>query len=470
MTIAKAFILVCGLVLPIATTAAAPDPVKPDCTTTPGVCLKSLEELSTEALRQREYRSTLKVLQKVVRKDERRTYMLGYQSDSLALYSRLDLPSSEPPKQGYPMLVLAPGWISRKDAIDWDFGLSGASTYSGVIDYFVNHGFAVITAGYRGRGTVKSIHAQGMEYRDAWGNGSYVSPMFYAIDVLNLVSGLQSLEKIKWKLWQPNKLTRPSFNYDQVSLWGHSQGGDVGITALAVAGHNPNFQQTIFAASLWSGNIPDRFTQADTFGAMASTTQAFMSGDGSWTGSAVGKNKESNPDFIFPWPSDWIGTLNTQSAEWTWQAEQWSTASVAEARQLKYSEMYAALNNYVHDMADVSFAMKTDAEGKSYAEHAPKVAAIMPQLGGYHFAQYIQAPLALHISDKDYYSIPAWNYDLAARINKSGGKAKVYIYPGNTHSMKTSIHSWFSPPGTIDGAPVALDRDRKLFTGSGLMD
>ncbi|MCX2972969.1 hypothetical protein EYC87_05140 [Halieaceae bacterium IMCC8485] len=89
MTTAKALILIGGLILTTATTSANPEPVKPDCTTAPGVCLKSLEELSTEALRQRqrqrEYHSTLKTLHKVARKDTLRTYMLGYQSDSLAL-------------------------------------------------------------------------------------------------------------------------------------------------------------------------------------------------------------------------------------------------------------------------------------------------------------------------------------------------------------------------------------------------
>jgi hypothetical protein len=85
MTTAKALILIGGLILTTATTSANPAPVKPDCTTAPGVCLKSLEELSTEALRQREYHSTLKTLHKVARKDKLRAYMLGYQSDSLAL-------------------------------------------------------------------------------------------------------------------------------------------------------------------------------------------------------------------------------------------------------------------------------------------------------------------------------------------------------------------------------------------------
>ena len=84
MTTAKALILIGGLILTTATTSANPEPVKPDCTTAPCVCLKSLAELSTEALRQREYHSTLKTLHKVARKDKLRTYMLGYYSDSSA--------------------------------------------------------------------------------------------------------------------------------------------------------------------------------------------------------------------------------------------------------------------------------------------------------------------------------------------------------------------------------------------------
>jgi hypothetical protein len=436
----------------------------------PGVCLESLADISTETLRTRSYHSKLEVLQKVDRPDAKQTYMIGYQSDSLALFSRLDIPSSVPPQTGYPVVVLLPGWISRKHAAEWDFGLNGMSTYSGVINEFAQRGFAVITAGYRGRGTVQGVRSQGMEYRDAWGNGSYISPLFYAIDVLNLLAGIQSLDQTNWKLWQPAGSYKPRFNYDKVSLWGHSQGGDVGLTTLAIAGRNPHFPQALIAASLWSGNIPDRFTQADTFGAMASTTQAFMSGDGTWTGSALGKNGKLNPEFIFPWPADWIGTLDTQSDDWTWQAKQWSTPTVAEATQMKYREMYDALNHYVRNMTSVEFKIEKDNAGKTRILHPPEVASTMPKLGGYHYAQYIQTPLALHISDRDYYSIPAWNHELAARIVSAGGQARVYIYPGNTHSLKTSEHAWFSPPGTTEGAPVAINRDSGLFMGHGFTE
>ncbi len=452
------------LTLPVAAViaAGAQAPVA-DCEHSPRVCLNSLADISTDALRSRSYGSELKLLKQLPQSGGRRSFMLGYSSDGLALYSRLDLPAGPAAEGGYPVLLLAPGWISKEQALLWDFGADSESTHGTIIAAFTRAGFAVITAGYRGRGTVDGVPAAGMAFRDAWGNGSYLSPIFYAIDVLNLLAGLGGLERLDWGSWLPANTAALRFDLDRVSLWGHSQGGDVGLTVLAVSGHNPRYPQKLFSASLWCGNIPDRFTQADTFGAMASTTQAFLSGDGTWTGSARGKNGKLNRDFIFPWPADWIGTLDTRSEEWTWQARQWSTPTVAAARKAKYEEMYAAINRYVNDMRDVGFSMERDANGRSTARHAPTVAAIMPTLGGFHYAGYMEAPLALHISDRDYYSLPAWNQDLAERIHQRGGEARVYIYPGNTHALKRSKHRWFSPEGTVPGAPIALARDTRLF-------
>lgn len=420
-------------------------------------------------LRKRSYTSELAILQGIERPGDAVTFMLGYRSDGLSLFARLDLPATAAPAQGFPVVVLAPGWISRERALEWDFAIDGESTTGETIDRLVSAGFAVVTAGYRGRGKVNGVHAHGMEFRDAWGNGSYISPIFYAIDTLNLLAGLGNLEKIDWRRWLPGA-TSPGFNLDKVSLWGHSQGGDVALTVLTVAGHNPEYPQPLVAASIWSGNIPDRFTQADTFGAMASTTQAFMSGDGSWTGSAIGQNGEINRDFIFPYPADWIGTLDTGSSEWTWQAQQWSTESVCQARETKYAEMYRALNTFVGDMAGVEFSMSRDDNGRTVVHHDPDVAKTMPALGGYHFPNYVDVPLALHISDRDYYSLPEWNHGLAERITAHGGSARVYTYPGNTHSLKLSKHSWFSPPGSVQGAPTALDRDVQLFGTAAFAD
>jgi hypothetical protein len=444
--------------------------VVPSCGDTPQVCVSGIETLFTESLRTRKYASVFKPRVKHEYRTSALTYMLGYDSNGLALYSRLDLPTSPASTRGFPVVVIAPGWITRQQALEWNFGLDGKSTYSPVIDHFVDKGFAVVTVGYRGRGKVRGVRADGMEFRDAWGNGSYISPIFYALDTLNVLAGLHTLNAIPWKQWLPMAAKRPVFDMSRVTLWGHSQGGDVVLTALAVAGNNKAFPQSVTAASIWSGNIADRFTQADTFEAMASTTEAFMSGDGSWTGSAVGQEGEVNPEFIFAWPADWIGTVDTGSKEWTWQAKQWSTASVFGARNRKYREMYDALNRYVKDLAHVNFNIVKDSTGRTHVIHDPLVAPVKHALGGFHFAKHIDTPLALHVSDRDYYSFPDWNQDLAERINSAGGKARVYIYPGNTHALQKSDKTWFSPPGTEAGANHALERDTALFNNSTFVD
>ncbi|MEH6590540.1 MAG: hypothetical protein V7746_09800 [Halioglobus sp.] len=467
-------VTVVTLFLTMATGVSAGDPCRSDNS----VCIDSLNDLTVESLRQRDYSTVISVLSQLGGPDKptdyirhyslegalpASTFMASYTSDGLRLYLRLDVPASTAPEAGFPMVVFAPGWVSRQDAPGYDFGYNNEGLYGQMIQHYVDNGFAVVTAGYRGRGTVNNIAAQGIEYTDAWGNGSYLSPMFYTIDLLNLLSGLQQLNARDWQQWGYGKTDSRRFNPARTSLVAHSQGGDVALTTLAVVGDNPTFKYALHAASIWSGNIPDRFAQADTFGAMASSLQAFMSGDGSWTGSATGRKGEVNPDFIFPWPSDWIATVDTTSADWNWQAKQWSVPTVREARVKKYREMYDTLNRYVRDLHGVDFKVLTLADGSTAIGHAPAVAATMPNIGGFFKQQYLTTPLALHISDRDYYSIPAWSQDLTARINQAGGSAMTFIYPGTTHSLKISEHTWFSPAGTRDGVAKALARDIQLF-------
>lgn len=446
----------------------AGEPALQDCRGQPSVCVASLEQLTLPAMRGAKYGSALNIVAPYPAHSPHHAFIIGFDSNQLALYSRIDLPATAASAAGYPIVVLAPGWVSREEALDWNFGGTDDSLQSQVVSSLVEQDFAVITVGYRGRGTINGVRSEGMAFRDAWGNGSYLSPMFYAMDVLNLIAGLHGLEDLDWADWLPGP--RPHFDLERVSLWGHSQGGDVAITALAVIGDNPRFPQKLHSASIWSGNIPDRFTQADTFGAMASTLQAFMSGDGTWTGTAIGRDGAVNPDFIYPWPSDWIGTVDTQSPQWTGQADTWSVPTVAEARRVKYDEMYTALNRYAADIEAAEFEISKDELGATVILHDARVAHVMPRIGGYHYAKWIRTPLALHISDRDYYSMPAWNNDLAARINGGGGSARVYLYPGTTHSLGVSKHPWFSPPGTESGVPVALRRDLELYSTGRLPD
>ncbi len=441
------------------------------------LCIDSLDNLSIEALRSRTYDTTILVAQQLGSPNQPTSYsdyfssdgtapypsyMISYDSDGLNNYARIDIPVSSAPEAGFPVLVFAHGWVGIEGAPYYNFGYEPESFYGELVDTYVDAGYLVITPGYRGHGTIDNRPAGGIEYMQAWDNGSYLMPTFYAIDLLNLIEGLDQISALDWKDPLQNQV---QLNLGSINLLAHSQGGDVALTALAISGKGSSIKHPFSAASIWSGNIPDRFTQANTFGAMASSLQAFMSGDGSWTGSALGQDGSLNPDFIFAWPADWIGTLDTSSEDWTWQIEQWDSASVEAATAGKYQEMYNTLNSLVRDTDSAAFEIGRTETGKLQITHSQEIVKAMNAIGGFGAERYLSEPLALHFSDRDYYSFPAWNKGLSERVNNIGGQSYSFEYPGNTHSLKRSSHLWFSPTGTEDGYKQAIQRDLLLFSG-----
>ncbi len=80
--------------------------------------------------------------------------MASYHSDGLRLYTRVDIPTSAMPSEGYPVLIFAHGWVGVDKAPSYNFSYPADSYYGDIIDYFVDAGFVVIFPGYRGHGTV----------------------------------------------------------------------------------------------------------------------------------------------------------------------------------------------------------------------------------------------------------------------------------------------------------------------------
>lgn len=439
--------------------------------------LDSLTDLSIEALRARRYGSSINIETRLGSPSDdseykRRfsqdgtpsysSYMASYSSDGNRIYSRIDIPASPPPVDGYPVMIFIHGWVGLKDAPEFDFGYKADSLYSRYIDAFVDAGYLVLTPGWRGHGTVNNIPAEGIEFMQRWDNGSYISPIFYAIDVLNLIDGLDSIETIEWNNWGLEGDNTPKINSNLIHVNGHSQGGDAALTVMAVSGENSSLKNAVYSGSLWSGCFGTRFEQASIYGPMATTLEAFMSGDGTWTGSELGRDDSVNPNFVFAWPPDWIGTLDTNSPEWTWQADNWKLNTVAESLQKKFSEMYDAVNKNVENIDDASFEIIIRENGKAEVKHDPRIIEAMYNISAYNFEQYLTEPILFHHSDQDYYSIPEWNAGLSAKINDSGGQSSDFTYPGNTHSLLVSQHEWFSKPGTKEGFQSMLIHDLNL--------
>ena len=438
----------------------------------------SLADLSIEALRARRYGSSINIEARLGRASDdseynRRfsidgthpynSYMASYSSDGNRIYSRIDIPASPPPVDGYPVMIFVHGWVGLKDAPEFDFGYKADSLYSRYIDPFVDAGYLVLTPGWRGHGTVNDIPAEGIEFMQAWDNGSYISPIFYAIDVLNLVDGIQTIEQINWQDWGIENDRTPRVDSNKIHVNGHSQGGDAALTVMAVSGENSSLRNAVHSGSFWSGCFGTRFAQASVYGPMADTLEAFMSGDETWTGNATGKDGRINPNFVFAWPPDWIGTLDISSPEWTWQADNWKLDTVAESLNIKFSQMYDAVNENVANINDAVFSIDTEESGKAIVIHDPRISGAMYRISAYNYEKYLTEPIFFHHSDQDYYSIPEWNAELSARINAAGGNSVDYNYPGNTHSLTVSKHEWFSKKGTIEGLGTMIKRDLDLL-------
>jgi len=418
-----------------------------DTTVAPGI--DSLDSLSIHVLRNRGYGSTLEV---VDRPDagQRKILIASYRSDGLRVYSRVDIPDTPAGEDGYPIVVFVHGWMGIEAAPSSNFYLDQDSNYDAMIRHYVDAGFAVFTPGWRAHGTVNGRPAEGIEFMRAWDNGSYLSPVFYAVDVLNLLDSLPTFSEARLDLGNTN-------------LVAHSQGGDVALLALAIAGEGSKVSVPISAASIWSGCFPSRFVQLETYEPMQKSPQAFLSGDGTWNGTAVGASGEVNLEFVFGYPADWIGTPIVD--DWTWQRDMFSQPTVADAITIKLDQMYAAINGQVGDIDDAHYELKKSSDGKSSVVHDDRVSAAYARIDAYYMEEFLTEPLVLQHSDRDFYSLPEWNQDLCRRVEKSGGECFDFEYIGNTHSLRVSENLWFSGEGATSGFLLALRRDVALFMG-----
>jgi pimeloyl-ACP methyl ester carboxylesterase len=411
--------------------------------------IKSLDDLSINTLRRRSYGSSMSIEAQPAHHDHD-TFIASYRSDGLRVYSRIDVPASPVPEGGFPVVLFVHGWAGIEAAPASNFYLDDDSNYQAMIASYVAAGFVVFTPGWRGHGTVNGVPADGIEFMQAWDNGSYLSPVFFAIDVLNLLDSLSTFDNARLDL-------------ENVNVVAHSQGGDVALLALAIAGEGSGVATGISAASIWSGCFPSRFTQLETYAPMQRTPEAFLAGDGTWTGTPTSASGATNPNFVFGYPADWIGTPHVE--EWTWQRDTFSMPTVADVLDLKLGEMYGAINQYVGDIDDAEYELRRSPGSKVEIVHDDRVRAAMSNIDAFFMEQYLTEPLALQHSDRDFYSFSEWNADLCARVNRAGGTCHDFEYAGNTHSLHISENRWFSGDKAVPGFDTAIRRDIALFSG-----
>jgi dienelactone hydrolase len=441
-----------------------------------GVRVQSLEGLTIDSLRKRRFGSSLAIQTDLMKSPAAKAYaekffgkdqpayasvIASYRSEGLRLYTRIDVPNTPAPARGYPVIVFLHGWVGYDAAEEFHFSYTPASMYAEMIDAYAKAGFLVFTPGYRGHGTINGVVADGRASMAAWDNATHISPVFYALDALNLIDGLKSIERFNWRQWG-HAARDVRLDLRRLSIAGHSQGGDVALIVLATSGRGSLVANRPQAASIMSGTFADRFTQEETYRPMKETPQAFLSGDGTWTGSAVGKDGQINPHFVFAWPNDSV--KNSDPETWASSDPKHARQSVREAVEFGYSEMYKHLNEQVYDLRDARFSIAlSDSAAGYYVNHDPRVRSIMKRLGAFQRDRLVTARLYLHFSDRDHFSPASWNRDLCNRIVRSGGKCTAYEYPGNSHSMRLGVGPWFSPDGSREAYGLIVERDLANF-------
>ena len=237
---------------------------EPDVDTASPASGAAAAPIAIDALRERNYESSLRITDKLGRFDGYRSYAVGWDSDGLRLSAVMNVPASPAPDAGYPVLIMCHGnangrWDTFKDYYSHD---QETDEYRGLahtplITRYAREGFVVLFPDYRGHGYSETngrtedgwqLDRNGAGVVDRHGNpvprifdndglrfGGWLYSAHYTIDVLNLVAALETPEDLPPGL---------SLDLDNVFLWGRSLGGDVAARAMTV---NPQVR----AASLW---------------------------------------------------------------------------------------------------------------------------------------------------------------------------------------------------------------------------
>jgi len=173
---------------------------------------------SITALSNRSYKkSDIKIEQQVTTSGNFSSFIISFTSDGLKEYALMNIPNTQKPSNGFPVLMLDHGYIQPNT-------YDTVNSYKSESDYFANQGFLVLKPDYRGNGNSEVTDQALMRFA-------------YPIDVLTLVSSLSNISQA---------------NQNQVFLWSHSMGGEVTLEVLEASAKNKDFTGKIKGAIFWA--------------------------------------------------------------------------------------------------------------------------------------------------------------------------------------------------------------------------
>ena len=185
---------------------------------------------SITSLQNREYTaSQITVEQTVSSSKTFSSYIISYLSDGLREYSLMNIPATQMPTGGYPVMIINHGFIEPT-------AYNTINSYKSITDYFSEKGYLVLKPDYRGNGNSETQDKALMRFA-------------YPVDVLNLIVSLDNI---------------PQANPNRIYLYGHSMGGEITLKVLEIAGKNPETLAKIKAAVVWGPvtNLVDWFSKS----------------------------------------------------------------------------------------------------------------------------------------------------------------------------------------------------------------
>jgi uncharacterized membrane protein/fermentation-respiration switch protein FrsA (DUF1100 family) len=173
---------------------------------------------SITALLNRDYQKSDIVIERQVSANGNfKSFVVSFLSDGLKEYALMNVPNSQKPTGGFPVLIIDHGYIQPSV-------YNTVNSYKPESDYFANQGFLVLKPDYRGNGNSEIANQALMRFA-------------YPIDVLNLITSVGNI---------------PDANASKIFLWSHSMGGEVTLEALEVAAKNKSLSSKIQGAIFWA--------------------------------------------------------------------------------------------------------------------------------------------------------------------------------------------------------------------------
>lgn len=168
--------------------------------------IRKYDKYAYENLAKREFAGSEIKFDSVIKdEDEYTSHLISFMSDGKKVTGQVNIPKRPIPDAGHPTVLMLRGW-AEQESYKTGNGTRNAAAY------FAKKGFLTVAPDFLGYGGSDPINPDVLEARFE----TYTT-------VLNLLASLQSIKEA---------------NAGQLSIWAHSNGGQIAITILEITGKN----------------------------------------------------------------------------------------------------------------------------------------------------------------------------------------------------------------------------------------